>query len=139
MPFAMRVVFALFGLGAVGVSLWLRRMSIRARSWPSTSAKIIRSALVSDPHDSGSSVEISYQFSVGGRDFNSRCISFSPMPSSPQSPSQLVARYPVGSLVDAYFDPSNPNRSGVLRDESNTWLWGPLVGAVFIAIATLAA
>ena len=139
MPFAMRVLFAVFGLGAIGVSLWLRRMSIRARSWPSTSAKIIRSALVSDPHDSGSSVEISYTFSVGGRDFNSRCISFSPMPSSPQSQSQLVARYPVGTLVETYFDPDNPNRSVLLRDESNTWLWGPLVGTVFMAIATFAA
>jgi Protein of unknown function (DUF3592) len=139
MPFAMRVVFALFGVAAIAVSLWLRRMSIRARSWPSTSAKIIRSALVSDPHDSGSSVEISYQFSVEGRHFDSRCISFSPLPSSPQSQAQLVARFPVGTLVDAYFDPKNPDRSVLLRDESNTWLWGPLVGAVFIAIATLAA
>jgi hypothetical protein len=138
MPLLMRIIFVLFGVGAIAVSLWLRHMNSRAQSWLNTRARILSSAVVSDPHDSERSVEISYQFTVGAREFTSRCVSFSPLRNDPKSQGQLIAQFPAGGLVEAFYDPSNPERSVLIRGDSRSWLWGPVVGIVFIAIATLA-
>ena len=134
----MRIIFALFGVDAIAVSLWLRHMNVRAQSWLSARARIVSSTVVSDPHDSERSVEITYQFTVGEREFTSRCVSFSPLRNDPKSQEQLVAQFPAGGLVEAFYDPSNPKRSVLLRGDSRAWLWGPVVSVVFIAIATLA-
>jgi hypothetical protein len=138
MPFAMRVVFALFGVGAFAVPRWLRRMNARAQSWPSARATVVTSQLGADPHDSDRSILITYRFTVSGREFTSNCVSFSPLPNGQKSKEHLIAQFPPGGDVEVFYDPSNPKRSVLLRAESRSWLWGPVVGAVFVAIAVLA-
>ena len=137
MPFLIRLVFALFGVGAFAVSLWLRHMNARAQSWLVARATVVSSELVADPHDSERSVQITYRFTVGGREFTSRCVSFSPLPNDPKAKEHLIAQFPTGGVVEAFYDPGNPKRSVLLRAPSRSWLWGPVVGAVFIAIAVL--
>jgi hypothetical protein len=134
----MRVAFALFGVGAFAVSLWLRQMNARAQSWLSARATVVSSGLVADAHDSERSVQITYRFTAGGREFTSRCVSFSPLPNDPKSIERLVAQFPEGSVVEAFYDAGNPKRSVLLRAQSHAWIWGPVVGAVFVAIAVLA-
>ncbi len=134
----MRVIFVVFGVGALAVSLWLRHTNARAQSWLSTRARIVSSTIVSGPHDSERSVEITYQFTVGAREFASRCVSFSSLRNDPKSQEQLLAQFPAGGLVEAFYDPSNPKRSVLLRRKSRSWLWGPVVSCGFIAIATFA-
>jgi hypothetical protein len=138
MPFLMRLVFGLFGVGAFAVSLWLRHMNASAQSWLSARATVVSSELVADAHDSERSVQITYRFTVGGREFTSRCVSFSPLPNNPKSKEHFIAQFPAGGVVEAFYDPSNPKRSVLLRAESRSWLWGPVVGAAFVAIAVLA-
>lgn len=138
MPLSMRIVFVLLGLGAVAVSLWLRQMHLRAQAWHRVTARIVRSERVADAQDADSSVVITYQFKVGEREFTSSRISFSLMPNGAKSQQRLVARFAPGSVVDAYYDPSDPRRCVLIREATVPWLWGPAVGVVFIALAVLA-
>ena len=138
MPLSMRIILVLFGVGAIVVSLWLRHMIARSQSWLSTRAQIVSSALVTDPHGSERSIKITYRFTVGANEFTSNCVSFSPLSNEPEAQGQLIAQFAAGGLVEAFYDPSNPERSVLLRGESRSWLWGPVVGIVFIAIAALA-
>jgi hypothetical protein len=138
MPFLMRLVFALFGVGAFAISLWLRHMNARAQSWLNARATVLSSELEADAPDSERSIQITYRFRVGEQEFTSRCVSFSPQSNDPKSKEQLVAQFPADGIVEAFYDPSNPKRSVLLRAQSSSWLWGPVVGTAFLAIAVLA-
>jgi Protein of unknown function (DUF3592) len=138
MPFLMRVVAVVFGAAAIAAAFWLRHMNARAQAWPSTSGRIVKSILVPDPHDAGSSVEITYQFKVGDRDFTSDRVSYTAMRNDLWAKERLVARYPAGSVADVFYDPANPKHSVLIRGDSSTWLWLVATGVVFVATGAFA-
>lgn len=122
----------------MAASLWLRMMNARAQAWPSTLGRVIKSELVPDPHDNETNVAVIYEFTVGGRTFTSTRIAFAGMRNDSQSQANLIARFPVGSEVDVYFDPINPTSSALIRSPSNLWQWGVATSLLLAAVAILA-
>lgn len=138
MPNPMRFIFVFLGLGVLAVSLWMRYLNRKAASWPGAEGKIVESTLERDAHDAGSSVLIAYTFCVGERTFRSSCVSFTAKSDRLPAKEKLVAKYPVGQRVVVYFDPTNPQRSVLEREQTAGWLALTAAGAVSIAVGLLA-
>ena len=134
----MRIIFVSLGLGVLAVALWIRHMNRKAASWPGTAGKITESRLEREAHDAGSTVRIAYTYAVGERSFQSSCVSFTPKSDHLPAKEELVARYPVERSVTVYFDPSNPQRSVLERQQSAGWLALAAGGAMSIAVGLLA-
>ena len=137
MPMLMRLVFAALGLAALAASLWLRQMNRKAASWPTTTGTILSSGLEADPHDAGSVVEITYQYSVAGRKYTASRIAYTATSDSRPAKERLVSEYPAGRVVEVYYDPAHPASAALQRDPSALWLGVAATGAAFVAIAVL--
>ncbi len=137
MPLLLRVAFVLIGLFAIGTSFWLQHMNSKAASWPATDGEITWSALVDDPHDAGTWVEISYRYAVGGRTYSSSQVSYGLMSSALHAKKRLVAAYPVGKRVSVYYDPDNPAAAVLRREENSRWLLLAATGTFFSLVGLL--
>jgi Protein of unknown function (DUF3592) len=137
MPTFFRVIVFAAGAALVAASFWLRAMNARAQSWSATRGRILKCELPPDPHDAGSSVELSYQYKVGARTFTSSRVAFAAFRNDANSKAALVARFPSGSEVEVFYDPRNPSNAVLLREPSNLWLWVTTTGAAFVGVATL--
>jgi hypothetical protein len=133
----MRLILIALGLGVISVSSWLRYMSLRAREWPAARGRIIRSVLAPDAHDADASAEIAYEFVVGARQYRSTRLAYGLLPHDADSKAQRVAQFPVGREVAVYYDPRDPRRSVLWRDEPSRWHWGVAIGGAFVLCGAL--
>lgn len=101
-------------------ALWKMRNQVAAgKFWSRTSGKIITSTL-SQPDvprkgdETDTTVDIHYQYQVGGKSFEGKRIKFRGQGGMAQfAAEQLVAKYPVGAAVEVYYDPKAPTHSAL--------------------------
>ncbi len=111
------VVAPLLIVGLVGASLLVRARratSIRsvASQWPRTMGTVL-SSTVQVGHGGGSRNEqplVYYAYQVNGEVFQGHRVRVGRIPSSASS---TIARYPAGSPVVVYYDPSDPRNSAL--------------------------
>ncbi|MDX5373060.1 MAG: DUF3592 domain-containing protein [Pseudomonadaceae bacterium] len=81
---------------------------------------------------------IEYQYEVDGRRYRSRQFSyFGAAYGSDAEARQVIARYPVGSVQTAYFDPRDPAQAVLNKASPSAWwkhLWFP---ALFVLVGVL--
>lgn len=113
------VSLAIFAIGIWSfLQTWQAKRGYRdSRFWPTAKGQIIDSDLAVEtiPGSYGSpvtfySAAVRYRFQVGHRLFESTRISLSDNPKSTNSARHraLVARYPVGRIVQVHYDPRQP-------------------------------
>jgi Protein of unknown function (DUF3592) len=113
-----------------------------SQSWPSTTGQITDSQVSrsqstdSDGDTSTSySAQVAYTYQVGEQTYSGKQIAFGFNPSySSESKAQAdAARYPVGSQVPVYYDPSKPSDAVLQRQVSGSKV-GLILGIIFIII-----
>ena len=96
--------------------------AVRSSSWPSVSGTVLSSQVVSKPSGRGVaySPAIRYRYSVGGADHEGTRVWVIGDGISQGSVEAIVAKFPAGSTVPVFYDPSTPTRTvlvpGVSRD-----------------------
>ncbi len=115
-------------LGAVGISLGLRTRRARsvrslAAGWPITRGTVM-SATVQVSHNGGSRHEaplVLYTYQVNGQVYQGQRVRVGDeygrtrVNGAASSAANTVARYPAGSCVEVFYDPTNPARSALER------------------------
>ncbi|MBE2215395.1 MAG: DUF3592 domain-containing protein, partial [Opitutaceae bacterium] len=123
----------------VGISLthmlFLRPLLgvLSARSWPAVQATVVSSEVASHDSDDGTtySVEITYRYAVGGREYLSNRYSFMRVSSSGYGPkAEIVAAHPPGARVLCYVNPADPTDAVLQRGWSGSMAFG-LIPIVF--------
>jgi hypothetical protein len=119
-------------------------------SWPATTGTVIKSSVESYQSSSGSKrnaggstmyhADISYEFTVEGRTFNGKRVSYGDYNSSNQSHAQgIVDHYPKGKAVSVHYMSGNPDECLLQPGlEAMSWL-KPVIGLVFLAAGILMA
>ena len=109
---------------AVVVKLWEVR---QAKRWPSTEGKVISSGITSRKNKPGeigynfSDTEVSndplvkYEYTVANRKCQCNRITIGEKTSASEL-EEILARYPVGTPVTVYYDPTNPEKAVLERD-----------------------
>ncbi|CAN5429313.1 hypothetical protein BH10PLA2_BH10PLA2_33050 [soil metagenome] len=132
------VPFLLVGAVALllgGRNAWLAQECL---TWPSISGVIVASEI--EAHDEMTAAKIRYEYVVEGKILEGRAVSFGDVGSSDSSHAQaIVKKYPVGTQVSIFYEPSNPTRSVLEPGLNLGLLLVPAVGAIFLIVGSVLA
>ncbi len=96
-----------------------------SQNWPTTQGKIIFSSLTGAKQIMGRRAFIRFEYSVAGRRYVGRQISYTHIRGNYSSAVEILRRYPIDKTVTIYYDPDNP-RDAVLETEISgriAWLF----------------
>ena len=125
------------GAGAVVAGVWLEWMNRRAAGWPSVEASVTCSERLPDPMRVGSTAEFQYRFTVNGDCFESSRVSFAVAWPSEEGLLRLVARFPVGQRLTAWYDPQHPSTAVIERPARSGGIGLAVAGAILVIAAAL--
>lgn len=136
--------YALFIVGAAAISYGVvsaLRLKMSA-GWPRVEGRVVRSEKKVEHTDSGKleNADIAYEYDFGGRSYTSRVVKIGGdllTPPSKRSPSEadlLLAKYPVGRVVDVYVNPRHPKVACLERAGGETVIISFLCGASAVAV-----
>jgi len=130
---ALLLVLAFPGVIAI-VALVKREEARRAAGWTKTQARILRSGMAKElRYDKEVTVpRVEYEYAVGFHKFRGRKVSLAELVVGPDAKAML-ARFPVGASVPAYYDPADPNRAVLERELP------PFFRTLWIALAVMTA
>ena len=135
-------------LGAVGggmlailfSSFWVSILrGLRSRSWPRVSGEIIVSEAVISRGGRGSKMyepSVRYAYRVGGHNYEGDRVFYGFTDFYLRRGAEaVIEKYPIGQLVDVYYDPTDPN-SAVLKPgvTLRTWVAVGLLGLLVLFI-----
>jgi Protein of unknown function (DUF3592) len=124
-----------YGLGATALlfSLYARHRERLVAAWPTVTGSIIESRVYTDVDDSRP--EITYDYQFGGKKYRSSQVLPHGMLSTTGSyASNLVAKYPAGSLATVHVNPARPGDSA-LETAIPTLMYVLLNTAVIVFVA----
>ena len=107
-------------------------------SWAPAAATVVKSEVVWGSGTKGGRTWLPllvYEYAAGGRVYKGRRIAFYRRCTG-HSAQELVARHPVGSRVQVYYDPAKPEEVVMDRSFRALW-WLPVFAAVCAALAVL--
>ena len=110
----------LLNASLLGSIFFAQRKANAARNWPTAIGTVLESALEtrrrSDNRGWVNYPRVTYAYTVGGQSFTSSRISPGMEVGGTSAPG-VIAKYPVGSQVKAYYNPQNPSEAVL---ETNT-------------------
>ena len=115
------------------------RLVRESSSWVSTIGRIVRADIRKD--DEGYLLpEVEYRYTVDGTEYTSDVISFRPTRAAnftTKPARSVLQRFPVGSEVVVFFDPSRPESACLERDGKGTMvlLFASAILVVVVALA----
>jgi len=127
-----------------GAGVWCTFSAIRrtlamneARHWPGVRGKVLESMLYQDPGGKHTHFRVRYEFTIGDR-----IEGCTPRLSGDwfwhnDAQAEFVSRYVAGEPVEVYYDPRNPHRNCLDRDDRSgiTALW--IIAAAGTALASV--
>jgi Protein of unknown function (DUF3592) len=136
--------FIFFGACWTVLAWFVLSRSRRTARWPQTTGTIIASDVKRveslDP-DSAASYEphIRYAYSVSGRDYENDTITLNVQVTNlvPRGAEAIRNRYPVGSQVVVFYNPSAPENSVLVRGSAKGNVYFVWFGLVFMAIGII--
>jgi len=109
---------------------------LAARNWPQVPCEIVSSEVAEHDGDDGRtySVEITYRYTVGGRQYLSNRYKFMRGSSSGyRAKAQVVKRHPAGSRAFCYVNPADPTEAVFDRSWSGA-MWFGLIPVAFALV-----
>ena len=110
------LVFVAIGAGLLAYAMKVSAKARQSLSWPSIEGEIAHSALLFRSSANASTdntpmykADVSYRYKVKGVDYSSSRISLMDMSSTGGRAQGIVERYPSGSMVPVYYNPSDPS------------------------------
>jgi hypothetical protein len=147
--FIFKAIFSLvFVCAGVGLVMWGQNVVAKSKAsvdWPTVQGKV-RSAEVlrETKRDTSSSTrresttyrpDIVYDYEVNGTPYSGNRVGVLHVGSSnPRKAEDVVARYPVGSEVTVFYDPSDP-QTAVLEPGVSWFSYMPIVGGTVFVLA----
>lgn len=80
--------------------------------------------------------KVVYNYEVKGTNYTSNVLSFGKANTSKKKANLAVAKYPVGTSVQVYYDPADPTKS-VLETEANGFVMNLILGIFLVVIGLL--
>lgn len=125
------LLFALAFPGVIAIGVLVKQGEAQsAAGWTKTRARILQSGMAKElRYDKEVTVpRVEYEYTVGFHKFRGRKVSVAELVVGPDAKA-MMARFPVGASVPAYYDPADPNRALLERDLP------PFLRTLWIAIA----
>jgi hypothetical protein len=132
------LIFGLVGALLMGIGWFNHRRAQASRAWPMVLGRVTHSGVrQSTDSDGGTtySPDVRYMYDVGGRAFeNGRLLFGGTVDSSSYRPAEkTAARYAAGSVVQVYYNPTNP-QDAVLERRSGITRFMLLFGGFFVVL-----
>lgn len=108
----------------------------RVKHWPSIKGTVVESLLYQDPHRRNAThFRVKYEFVVGDKIIGSTPRFSGNWFWTNKHQARFVARFVPGQLVDVYYDPRDPTKNCLDREDVSgiTILWIIAVGATVLA------
>jgi hypothetical protein len=143
------IVITSVGVAGTAIVGWPVLRTLRARTWPHTTATVVHAAVEADgpPKDESTNflLRFRYEYFVDGKRYECTRLSFfylSTVYGKAQSAKSFVKHHPRGSALEVHYQPSNPANAVVDVDINWQWwlvLWFAAVFAVGGALPMLRA
>ncbi len=135
---AISSLFLLCGLGVVGYSLPIVMEAGQSVSWPTVDGRITHSEVLVDANSDAPlfDIDIRYTYRVEGVSYHGTRFSYDWWQSTKQRyiARRHTSRYPVGKIVQVYYDPNDPGTCTLepgFGNKSLSWIAGGLAFATF--------
>jgi hypothetical protein len=129
---------------ALAYSLYCLAKLISVRNWPSAEGKIIASSKTARSTDAGKmqDAEIAYEYTVAGKRYTARVIQAGGDMSSANSKKETdvdkkLAKYPIGTVVNVYYNPRFPQMACLERSDATAVFIGLVFGPLAILVGYL--
>jgi hypothetical protein len=126
-----------FGALFTAIGLWARHLNQQAAAWPNALGEIVESSIDRKIHGSEWTARVRYRFTVQGREYESRQISFKVRSATLAAERKLVAAYPLGRKVRVFYNPKEPSLAVLERNSSYGWLLFVAFGILCFSAAAL--
>ncbi len=131
-------VFIASGLAALIYGINLVRDARACGTWPQAEGRVVSAEVVKVGREKDKTTyapDVSYTFSVAGREFRGSRVTLVPRNSiSRQSMQSMIASYPVGGAVRVFYDPRDPANC-VLSTATNGTEWAYAIsGALLLGV-----
>jgi hypothetical protein len=126
---AVGVLFAAIGIVALSFGLKLAATAARSKGWPQAAGTVVDVRSV--PVRGGYNMRVEYQFQVDGRTWWGSRLGFVNVAGDYAWTMRVRERYPIGSSVPVWYEPSNPKNC--VLEPGVTWVNGliPAFGLLF--------
>ena len=113
-------VFVLVAVITFGIGVYMRRRAAASQQWPMVLGQVINSQVTSSSDGDGGvtySPLIQYAYDLGGQAYQSNRVAFGGFTStsSRRDAQKHTARYPIGAVVQVYYNPANPQDATLER------------------------
>ncbi|MCC7358995.1 MAG: DUF3592 domain-containing protein [Anaerolineales bacterium] len=117
-------IFALVAVIIIGIGIYVRGRAQASKRWPMVLGQVIESRVTSSSSSEGGTTyepHIQYAFDLGGQVYHSNRVAFGGFvsTSNPRDAQKHTARYPVGAVVQVYYNPANPPDATLERRAGN--------------------
>ena len=110
--------------------------------WPHVEGRVVRSEKRIEHTDAGrlENADIAYEYAYGGKQYSSRVVKIggdlltSPSRRAPSEADLLLAKYPLGKVVDVYVNPKHPKVACLERAGAETVFISLFSGAAAVAV-----
>lgn len=125
------IAFVLGGLYYVQQGRRLNRQLAASRAWPTAQGVVLNSETKKRITSPGNKIRdshvfhalIQYRYEVAGTHYTSEVVELGGrLRATPVQIQQQVSRYPSGTAVTVYYDPSDPSRACLLREGPGGWM-----------------
>jgi len=137
------LVILVIGGGLVFFSLRSRKKAELSQNWPNAQGTItvstVRESSSTDDDGYVSTYyhpKVEYEYEVGGQAYTGKHVSFggSTGYGNPAQAKAKLERYPVGALVQVYYNPEKPSEA-VLERQAGGFKLGMTIGIILLAIS----
>ena len=113
------------------------RKSRFSQSWPTTTGTILSSSVEYHADDHPSYENSIYEYVIDGTRISSDHIDYgNPRRTEPEAKS-LAAQFPVGQMIQIYYDPANPRIAVLRHSGSRHGLWLTVLGLTVLLCSFL--
>lgn len=135
------ILVGVFAIGAAlfyaGRALWRWRTFHAAQYWPSATGTILESCVYRESEDAAEEFRVRYEFTA-----DSKVIGDTPRLCGKwfwtlAAQREFVGRFQPGQSVDVYFDPEDPSRNCLDRDDVTSFLAEATMAVIFLGVGVL--
>lgn len=130
-------LFAFSGIIVIGIAVFVRGRAAASQKWPMVLGQVIESRVTSSTSSEGGTTyepRIQYAYDLGGQAYHSSRVAFGGFVSTgnPRDAQKHTARYPVGAVVQVYYNPTNPQDATLERRAGSAGFLIALGGLFFV-------
>jgi hypothetical protein len=138
------ILTIIIGAGLIGWSYHMRGVAAASEAWPSVAGEITISEVTHSVNQSSSSgnkwryiPRVEYRYELDGAEYSNDKIQFVSVSwefKDRFKAERVTKPYPVGKMIDVFYDPTDPGSSVLLKGSVGGPPWGYLIGAAMAGL-----